>query len=158
MTAEWNPRYLAYCAAHGCADPAATLERFPGGSFTLWCEERWAEWDRARSPEYKRWGRIRTGQEQQAFTAWLLSTVRGDSCPLCGARNDPARLNCERCSAVLCDDDRCTQCGSRLREDQHLSEPCERCGHVLERDYDRERWAQERTELEQVFGSDELPF
>jgi hypothetical protein len=51
-----NPRYLAYCRAHG-RDPKDMLafddQRFPGGSmcgFILWLSARWSEW-KDRHPE-----------------------------------------------------------------------------------------------------------
>jgi hypothetical protein len=47
-----NPRYLAYCAAHGhTGDPEGMLaedsRRWPGGSMTgfiLWTRGRWDQW------------------------------------------------------------------------------------------------------------------
>lgn len=48
---RWNPRYVAYCHAHGTPDPDAMLardrERWPGGcmtGFLLWNGARWTEW------------------------------------------------------------------------------------------------------------------
>jgi len=67
-----NPRYLAYCRAHG-EDPAAMLakddERFPGGvmaGFILWVGEQWRAWS-AES------GRTRpfSAADHAAFDGWL---------------------------------------------------------------------------------------
>jgi hypothetical protein len=51
---KWNPRYLAYCRAHGENDPdamrAADDERWPGGracGFILWMSAQWAAWRKA---------------------------------------------------------------------------------------------------------------
>ncbi len=48
---DTNPRYLAYCAAHGETDPEAMLardrERYPGGcmvGFIQWNTAQWREW------------------------------------------------------------------------------------------------------------------
>jgi hypothetical protein len=50
----WNPRFLAYCRAHG-RSPAAMLahdeELWPGGKmcgFMLWLREQWKNWADAR--------------------------------------------------------------------------------------------------------------
>lgn len=50
-TRDWNPRYLAYCRAHGNSDPEEMLarerERWPGGvmcGYLLWIDARWTEW------------------------------------------------------------------------------------------------------------------
>ena len=77
----WNPRYLAYCRAHGHPDPddmlAADDERWPGGvmtGFILWIAERWAEWSpirKAEKPDYCH--EVKTDDDHAAFTAWLGS-------------------------------------------------------------------------------------
>lgn len=52
-TNGWNPRYMAYCHAHGETDADKMLarddERWPGGrmcGFILWTQARWSEWRR----------------------------------------------------------------------------------------------------------------
>ena len=47
-----NPRYLAYCAAHGWRTPEAMLEHdkklYPGGcmcGFILWMNEQWSDFE-----------------------------------------------------------------------------------------------------------------
>ena len=52
MSQTWNPRYLAYCRAHGQSDPAKQLdmdaERWPGGvmcGFILWMMNRLSEFN-----------------------------------------------------------------------------------------------------------------
>jgi len=47
---QWNPRYLAYCRAHGNNDPEAMLEqdreKYPGGcmcGFILWLQNMWSQ-------------------------------------------------------------------------------------------------------------------
>jgi hypothetical protein len=75
-----NPRYLAYCRAHG-RDVAAMLDfdraRAPGGfmgSFICWVQARWQEFRR----EY-RWSANRKASEleHEHFTAWLDEQVDG---------------------------------------------------------------------------------
>lgn len=67
-----QPRYAAYCAAHG-RDPESMLlydrARFPGGvmvGFMVWLHEHWERW----MPEYRY--RSKTSEDHEAFTAWLL--------------------------------------------------------------------------------------
>lgn len=51
VNSVWNPRYLAYCNAHGLRDQPERMlevdrEKYPGGSmygFTRWLGERWSE-------------------------------------------------------------------------------------------------------------------
>lgn len=64
MSAAYNPRYLAYAAAHG-RDPEAMLahdaEAWPGGNMTgflLWISERWQAFGNVRgvrAPRYYPW-------------------------------------------------------------------------------------------------------
>lgn len=75
---EWNPRYLAYCAATGGLDPEATAARdavaYPGGrmvGFIIWIGQKWAEWHVLK-------GRVRfqtalTAADHTDFDAWLES-------------------------------------------------------------------------------------
>ncbi len=48
----WNPRYLAYCVAHGEPDPDKMLTkdsaRWTGcmTGYILWIQARWSEWRR----------------------------------------------------------------------------------------------------------------
>lgn len=50
MTAEWNPRYVAYAAAHHKTPEAMRehdIEAWPGGrmaGFILWISEHWSRW------------------------------------------------------------------------------------------------------------------
>lgn len=69
-----NPRYVAYCTAHG-SDPDAMLEadreRWPGGimtGFVLWMSARWQAWRRLNSRG--RFDAI-SAEDQKAFDVWL---------------------------------------------------------------------------------------
>jgi hypothetical protein len=69
-----NPRYLAYCHAHGL-EPAAMLafdrERAPGGHmgpFLRWMSNRWAEWRRAYGRQAS-WPVC--GTDHEDFNRWL---------------------------------------------------------------------------------------
>jgi hypothetical protein len=69
MSVHTNPRYLAYCLAHGETDPEVMLERererWPGGvmvGYSLWIQEQWREFPGAP------W-------EHEAFDAWLAAKV-----------------------------------------------------------------------------------
>ena len=74
---QWNPRYLAYCRAHGISDPDAMLdhdnERWPGGcmcGFILWIQARWNEFDQFTGISHK----SETGVQQEyhdTFDLWL---------------------------------------------------------------------------------------
>jgi hypothetical protein len=61
--ADWNPRYLSYCRAHGHPDPdemlAVDKERWPGGAmtgFSLWVQRAWLEftnyWNITRNAKF----------------------------------------------------------------------------------------------------------
>lgn len=74
---DWQPRYLAYCRAHGTPDPDAMLardsERWPGGCMTgyiLWINERWREWRASRGMPGTDLVPV-TEQEHAEFTEWL---------------------------------------------------------------------------------------
>lgn len=75
-----NPRYLAYCAAHG-RDPEEMLafdrERAPGGHmapYICWINERWQEWNRAHG--LGPWTSHDTADHAD-FDAWLPQQVAG---------------------------------------------------------------------------------
>ena len=70
----YQPRYLAYCHAHGRA-PAAQLSHdktaWPGGcmaGFILWIGKRWAEWNALTG-----WpaGATHGETQHEAFDSWL---------------------------------------------------------------------------------------
>ncbi len=76
----WNPRYLAYCYAHGVPDPDAMLEldreRWPGGvmcGFILWINARWAEWRELQNidRDYPL-----SPVDQAMFDLWLFTGAR----------------------------------------------------------------------------------
>ena len=71
-----NPRYVAYCVAHGAKSRAEMLARdrkaWPGGfmcGFILWIGEQWAAW----KAEAKWRGPILTQADHDSFDAWLGS-------------------------------------------------------------------------------------
>jgi hypothetical protein len=73
--AGWNPRYLAYCTAHGQPDPDAMLaadeERYPGGKmggFQLWLGSKWLEW---RAANGRKADDVLSSEDHQRFDAWL---------------------------------------------------------------------------------------
>jgi hypothetical protein len=71
---DWNPRYLAYCVAHGCSPDemlAQDDERWPGGvmcGFILRIDARWGEWKRLKG--YGR-NHILSEGDHVEFDAWL---------------------------------------------------------------------------------------
>lgn len=78
--AQWNPRYVAYCAAHGVDDPdvmrARDAERWPGGKmcgFILWMRERKAEFVKAHPEGVMRGGGI---IDHDAYTAFIETRAR----------------------------------------------------------------------------------
>ena len=70
----YNPRYLAYCRAHGTPDPEAMLaldrKRWPGGvmaGYLVWNTEQWGAWRKetgVRTPHLLE-------EHHRAFDAWL---------------------------------------------------------------------------------------
>lgn len=73
-----NPRYLAYCRAHGLT-PEAMLafdrERAPGGHmgpFIRWVGQRWQEWGVAHNRSA--WSG-HTAEDHEHFDAWLQEIV-----------------------------------------------------------------------------------
>ena len=78
QTVAWNPRYLAYCRAHGETDPVVmrerNLQRWPGGpgvGFILWMSQRWQQWDAMR--KQKPWNHVRSAEEYKEFDQWLAT-------------------------------------------------------------------------------------
>ena len=74
----WNPRYLAYCKAHGHATPEAALAaddlHWPGGrmcGFMLWMSEQWAAFTTVHPHNIH----IRHQAIQDAFDEWLKGIV-----------------------------------------------------------------------------------
>lgn len=71
----YQPRYLAYCQAHGMTPEAMDAhdeERFPGGCMTgyiLWIGDRWAEWAKVNGRKDQQ----RTAADHASFDAWLSS-------------------------------------------------------------------------------------
>ena len=73
---DYQPRYLAYCRAHG-RTPEAMLahdsDAWPGGrlcGFILWISDRWHEWRVATGSRAHALDR-KTDAEHAAFDAWL---------------------------------------------------------------------------------------
>lgn len=73
---EWNPRYIAYSAAHD-KTPDEMLEydknRFPGGvmvGFMLWIKEQWCAFARVRGWEHNY---LKDHQDYIDFDAWLVT-------------------------------------------------------------------------------------
>lgn len=81
-----NPRYLAYCTAHGrTVDEmrAHDEERWPGGracGFILWMSATWQAWDKLHG--YKWSEHVRSSEEYDRFDAWL---------PTCGITLEESR-------------------------------------------------------------------
>lgn len=82
MATEYQPRYLAYCRAHG-RDPEAQIshdrERWPGGAMTgfiLWIRERWQAWAKeTKHPMHRQgWNAFRGPEDHANFDAWLASS------------------------------------------------------------------------------------
>lgn len=83
-----NPRFLAYCLAHGFDDPGAMVEHereaWPGGlmaGFVIWMSKRWREWDvgqrgRTIGPAHSQYPVCRSDAEHAAFDWWLLFSAR----------------------------------------------------------------------------------
>lgn len=81
-----QPRYEAYCRAHGNTPEEQTeadRKRWPGGAgcgFMIWIGERLHEFIDECRPEYRRgaWRpdydvyRLRSDRDQRDFTQWLL--------------------------------------------------------------------------------------
>ncbi len=72
----WNPRYLAYCKAHGMEPEAMTAhddQRWPGGCMTgyiLWNQSKWAEFHKLTENRYKlHAGTTKEGHAE--FDRWL---------------------------------------------------------------------------------------
>jgi len=70
-----NPRYLAYCRAHGESDPVAMLARdkeaWPGGrmcGYVLWMGDKWRAW---RTANKRKADDVLTREDHQSFDAWL---------------------------------------------------------------------------------------
>lgn len=77
--ADWNPRYIAYCQAHGHTPEQQKdhdEQAYPGGrmcGFILWIGEAWHRW--AQEAGEKRSGYDGQGawsdRQHAAFDAWL---------------------------------------------------------------------------------------
>ena len=71
-----NPRYLAYCAAHGNTPEqqmAADVAAYPGGKmcgFMLWICRKWQEFAEAHGCKVSYWLRI---WDHNEFDMWLSS-------------------------------------------------------------------------------------
>lgn len=70
-TTEWNPRYVAYAAAHGNTPEAQRLADKNMASFLAWLRTKWAEFDAAHPALRGRSRMLSTTQE--AFDAWLTT-------------------------------------------------------------------------------------
>lgn len=79
---RWNPRYVAYAAAHG-REPKDMLERdreaWPGGQmvgFMVWMSRAWTTWARATGhPRERDACAYVSDGEHTAFDAWLSAAV-----------------------------------------------------------------------------------
>lgn len=70
----WNPRYVAYAAAHGC-DPETMLAEdakcYPGGrmaGFMQWIGSRWEAW---RAANGRKHDEPLAPNDHASFDAWL---------------------------------------------------------------------------------------
>lgn len=87
---RYNPRYIAYCAAHGESDPEKMLARdketYPGGcmlGFMEWMKAQWAAWQADQEAEFPQ---LRGGNAHEwelyrlthakLFDAWLQNHNR----------------------------------------------------------------------------------
>jgi len=75
---DFQPRYLAYCAAHG-RDPKSQLanddQEWPGGvmcGYILWITDQWASWK--REVKWPRGAPI-FQQQHEAFDEWLRNRI-----------------------------------------------------------------------------------
>ena len=81
-----NPRYLAYCVAHGEPSPDAMLERdrvrFAGGlmvGYIVWINARWSEWRRLVGlREYDALG----DTAHASFDRWLADRIAANDLPV----------------------------------------------------------------------------
>lgn len=83
MVKEWNPRYVAYAAAHNKTPEAMTehdAEAWPGGrtaGFILWISAHWSRWfievKKTKRPEPAsiRYPYPLSDEDHENFTAWL---------------------------------------------------------------------------------------
>lgn len=72
----YQPRFIAYCKAHGAISGAEMLarddERYPGGvmtGFVLWIGEQWHAWKKAAGHQ----GKVTTEADHANFDQWLSS-------------------------------------------------------------------------------------
>ncbi len=79
MASQTNPRYLAYCKAHGTDDPELMLVRdtdvYPGGKmcgFIIWNSARWSDWRTLRGYRHDR---PLSQADHNDFDEWLNATV-----------------------------------------------------------------------------------
>ena len=77
MIGDWNPRYLAYCKAHGNRTPeemhAHDTQAWPGGcmgGYITWIHRQLHAFLQAH-PEHERGGVLVTLEAHEAFTAFL---------------------------------------------------------------------------------------
>lgn len=81
MSGQWadvQPRYVAYCIAHGAQSKDEMLardrERWPGGvmaGFILWIKDMWDQWGMERGSHPS----IKTEQHHVEFDVWLAEHV-----------------------------------------------------------------------------------
>ena len=77
---RWNPRYVAYAAAHGRTPEdmkAWDEEAWPGGracGFILWISEQWQRWYAERG--LRRYKHILSEQDHESFDAQLREESR----------------------------------------------------------------------------------
>lgn len=84
----WNPRYVAYAAAHGRTPEAMRdhdAQAWPGGpavGFMLWISENLQAWGKARGRRGRRLDFLGSEADHEDFTAWLQGMARLP-CPVC---------------------------------------------------------------------------
>lgn len=66
---EWNPRYVAYAAAHGLTVPEMKARDRAAWPFMIWNGQRWREWERETG-----WrGVSKSMADHAAYDAWLAA-------------------------------------------------------------------------------------
>ena len=83
---NWNPRYVAYCTAHGNTPEAqlkADVEKYPGGymaGFILWMAEKARKFSKQRGLDHDGFGYFLCRNEgQDEYTKWLAEEAEREA-------------------------------------------------------------------------------